>query len=120
VGDEGRLPRLLVCLGHDVEGSRTCCQAKGERITPLDVRIPGELRLTLRGAAENSVLTTLRRWPHWLRAELEYDPDDASKCVAVTLIGDRSQESTLCDSLQRSFGLTFPVEGAVAPWLPQH
>ncbi|NTW01105.1 MAG: hypothetical protein HGA19_07295 [Oscillochloris sp.] len=80
-------------------------------MTTLDLSTPGEVRLILRGAQENLILTTLRRWPHWLRAEVEYDPADKALCQAVTLIADRDQELTLRDILQRSFGMTFPREG---------
>jgi len=80
-------------------------------MTTLDVSTPGELRLTLRGAAENAILTTLRRWPYWLRVELEHDQTDAAQCVAVTLITGRNQEATLREILRRSFGLIFPPEG---------
>jgi hypothetical protein len=77
----------------------------------LDLSTPDELRLTLRGAAENTILTTLRRWPYWLRAEVEHDPADGAQCLAVTLITGRGQEVTLREILRRSFGLTFPPEG---------
>jgi hypothetical protein len=84
---------------------------KGEPMTTLDMSIPGELRLILRGEQENTILSTLRRWPHWLRAEVEHDPVDKAQCLAVTLITDRNQESTLREILRRSFGMTFPPEG---------
>jgi hypothetical protein len=80
-------------------------------MTTLDINTPGELRLTLRGAAENVILTTLRRWPHWQRAEVEHNPADAAECLAVTLITDRGQEPTLREILRRSFGMIFPPEG---------
>lgn len=84
-------------------------------MTTLDLSVPGELRLILRGTAENVILTTVRRWPHWLRAEVERDPTDPSQCVAVTLITDRVQEFTIREILQRSFGMRFPVEGGDQP-----
>lgn len=80
-------------------------------MTTLDVSTPGELRLVLHGAAENVILTTLRRWPYWLRAEVERDPTDATQYLSVTLVTGRGQEATLREILRRSFGLTFPVEG---------
>lgn len=80
-------------------------------MTTLDISVPDELRLILRGAAENAILATLRRWPHWLRAELERDPANASTYLTVTLITSRSQEATIRDILQRGFGLVFPREG---------
>ena len=80
-------------------------------MTTLDLSVPGELRLTLRGQAENIILTTVRRWPHWLRAEVEHDPADATQYTAVTLVTDRFQEPTIREILQRSFGMRFPAEG---------
>jgi phage-related baseplate assembly protein len=80
-------------------------------MSTLDLSTPGELRLTLRGAEENTILATLRRWPYWLRAEVEHDPEDKAQCLAVTLITSRTQEATLREILRRSFGLTFPPEG---------
>jgi phage-related baseplate assembly protein len=77
----------------------------------LDLNTQGELRLILRGASEDTILTTLRRWPHWLRAELEHDPVDAAQVLAVTLITDRAQEATIREILRRSFGMAFPPEG---------
>lgn len=77
----------------------------------LDLSMPGKLRLTLRGSNENTILTTLRRWPHWLDAEVDRDPVDRSQCLAVTLIADRDQETTIREVLKRSFGMTFPPEG---------
>jgi len=87
-------------------------------MTTLDLSTPGELRLILRGEAENVILTTLRRWPHWLRAEVEHDPVNAAQCLAVTLITDRNQEATLREILRRSFGMTFPSEGGDLTMLP--
>ncbi|RRR70264.1 MAG: hypothetical protein EI684_13605 [Candidatus Viridilinea halotolerans] len=80
-------------------------------MTTLDMSTPGELRLVLQGEAENVILTTVRRWPHWLRAEVERNPADQSQCVAVTLVTESGQEATLREILRRSFGLIFPPEG---------
>lgn len=92
-------------------------------MTTLDMSVADELRLVLSGAEEQAILATLRRWPYWLRAEVERDPADASQCLSVTLIAERSQEATLREILRRSFGLTFPAEGGsrtmVAPAVPQ-
>lgn len=77
----------------------------------FDLHVPGELRLILRGADENRVLETLRRWPYWLRAELEHDPVDTTRILTVTLIAGREQEAMLREILRRSFGLEFPAEG---------
>lgn len=80
-------------------------------MTTLDLSTPDELRLILRGAAENVVLDTLRHWPYWLRVEVERDPLDATQYVSLTLIAGRSQEMTIREVLRRSFGMTFPPEG---------
>ncbi len=77
----------------------------------LDMSSPGELRLVLRGAHENAILNTLRHWPHWSRVEVERDPADQKQCLSVTLIADRSQETTIREVLRRSFRMTFPPEG---------
>lgn len=71
----------------------------------------GELCLTLSGEEENRILSTLRRWPYWQRADVERDPADAERCLSVTLVTDRMYEATLREILKRSFGLTFPAEG---------
>lgn len=80
-------------------------------MTTLDVSTPDELRLVLRGTAENAILDTLRHWPNWLRVELERDPDDAARYLSVTLIAARGQEATIREILRRSFGMIFPPEG---------
>ncbi|HEU5099188.1 MAG TPA: hypothetical protein VFU22_09220 [Roseiflexaceae bacterium] len=80
----------------------------------------GEWQLTLYGAAENRILTTLRRWPHWQRVAIERDPLDPRQCLALTLITDQEHESTLREILQRSFAMTFPAVGgsmAIGPEL---
>lgn len=90
-------------------------------MTSLSTSATGEVSLTLRGATENRVLTTLRRWPHWSRHEIERDPTNADRYLAVTLITDQIYESTLREILRRSFGMTFPVDGGssdIEPELP--
>lgn len=71
----------------------------------------GELCLTLRGANENRILTTVRRWTYWRRVDVERDPADSRRCLAVTLIADAAHEPTVREILKRSFGLTFPADG---------
>ncbi len=80
-------------------------------MTTLSTSETGELCLTLRGEAENRILTTLRHWPHWQRVDIERDPADADRCLAVTLIADAAFESTVREILKRSFNLTFPESG---------
>src|SRR6266508_3975444 len=67
----------------------------------LFVSAAGELCLTLRGADENRILTTLRRLPYWQRADIERDPDDPERCLAVTLIADQSHESLVREILPK-------------------
>ncbi|MEN9933845.1 MAG: hypothetical protein RLZZ387_424 [Chloroflexota bacterium] len=77
----------------------------------LRLNTTGELSLTLAGAAENHVLMTLRRWPHWLRANVERSPDDQAQCLSVTLVADPVYEPTLRGILKHGFGMTFPSDG---------
>jgi hypothetical protein len=79
----------------------------------------GELCVTLRGSAEDRVLTTLRRWPHWLRADVERDQEDQTRCTAVTLITTQHHEGTIREILKRGFGLAFPVEGGSQDIAPE-
>jgi hypothetical protein len=78
----------------------------------------GELTLTLRGAAEDQILKAVRRWPHWLRAEIKRDLLDPSRCLAVTLVTERSNEDTVRFILERSFGLRFPNDGGTSIFKP--
>jgi hypothetical protein len=88
-------------------------------MTTLSISESGELCLTLSGAAENRVLATLRRWPHWQRVALERDPVDAKSYRTVTLIADRSHEATVREILKRSFGMTFPESGGSCDLPPE-
>lgn len=71
----------------------------------------GEVCLTLRGVDEDRVLTTLRGWPQWLRADIERDVLHPGRYTAVTLITSSIHEGTLREILKRSFGMVFPKEG---------
>jgi hypothetical protein len=88
-------------------------------MTTLAISESGEVCLTLRGAAENRVLATLRRWPHWQRVTLERDPIDTAQCLAVTLVAEQAHESTIREILKRSFDLTFPESGGSCELLPE-
>lgn len=88
-------------------------------MTTLDVQVPGELRLTLQGADENVILATLRRWPYWLRSEVQRDPANAEQCLTVTLVTGRNHEPILREILRRSFGLIFPPEGGELVYIPE-
>ncbi|MBK9712204.1 MAG: hypothetical protein IPO81_12925 [Kouleothrix sp.] len=80
-------------------------------MTTLSTSALGEVSLTLRGEAENPILLSLRRWPHWLRVDVERDPDNPERCLSVTLVADQAYESTVRDILKRGFGITFPAAG---------
>ncbi len=88
-------------------------------MTTLAINDLGEMTLTLRGAAENRILATLRRWPHWQRVAVERDPVDTEQYVAITLIADQAHEATVREILKRSFGLTFPETGGSCELLPE-
>ena len=87
-------------------------------MTTLSISESGEICLTLRGAAENRILATLRRWPYWRRVALERDPIHTQQYLAVTLIADQAHESTVREILKRSFGLTFPASGGTCELPP--
>lgn len=87
-------------------------------MTTLSKPAVGEVALTLRGGAENRILETLRRWPHWLRVDVERDPDNPALCLAVTLVADQLYEPVVRDILKRSFSMTFPEDGGDAELLP--
>lgn len=80
-------------------------------MTTLDMSVPDQLRLTLRGDAENRILTTVRHLPYWREVAIERDPDDMQRTLSVTLIADRTHEPTVREILKRSFRLTFPPDG---------
>ena len=79
----------------------------------LSLAESGELHLTLRGTDENRILATVRRWPYWQRVDIERDPADAERCLAITLIADRAYEPIVREILRRSFGMTFLKEGGI-------
>jgi hypothetical protein len=71
----------------------------------------GDICVTLRGAAENRLLVTLRGWTHWLRYEFERDPQNPALCLSVTLITSPLHEVAVRELFKRGFGMTFPPEG---------
>jgi hypothetical protein len=79
---------------------------------------PDGISLTLRGAPEEIILATVRRWPHWSEVVVERDPVDSARCVAVTLITQRLYEPTLRSILERGFGLKFGAEGGESEMPP--
>ena len=88
-------------------------------MTTLFISDAGELCLTLRGAAENRILTVLRRWPNWRRVDIERDPTNAAYTLSVTLVTDQTYESTVREILRRSFGMTFPAGGGSTELAPE-
>jgi len=88
-------------------------------MTTLSISDSGEVCLTLRGTAEDRILTVVRGWPHWSRVAIERDPVNTSRCLAVTLIADKTHESTVRDILKRSFDLTFPEAGGSRDLAPE-
>jgi hypothetical protein len=88
-------------------------------MTTLSISETGELHLTLRGAAENRILATVRRWPYWRRVDIERDPMNAERTLSVTLCTDQIYESTVREILKRSFGLTFPPAGGSSEMAPE-
>jgi hypothetical protein len=88
-------------------------------MTTLSISESGELHLILSGAAENRVLATVRRWPHWQRVALERDPVDTERFLTVTLVADRAHEATVREILKRSFGMTFPEAGGSCDMPPE-
>ncbi len=87
-------------------------------MTTLYTSEAGELCLTLRGSAENRILTTLRHWPHWRRVDVERDPADGHY-LSVTLVTDQEREPLVREILQRSFGMTFPAAGGSSELAPE-
>jgi hypothetical protein len=88
-------------------------------MTTLSISDSGEVCLTLRGVAEDRILTTVRRWPHWQRITIERDPVNSARCLAVTLITDQTYESTVREILKRSFNMTFPEAGGSRDLAPE-
>jgi hypothetical protein len=88
-------------------------------MTTLSREATGEVRLILRGAAENRILETLRHWPYWSHVDVERDPDDAARCLSVTLVADQIHEPIVREILKRSFGMSFPDLGGDAELGPE-
>lgn len=80
-------------------------------MTTLSRAAAGEVRLILRGEDENRILATVRRWPYWRRVDIERDPDNSARCLAITLVADQIYEPIVRDILKRSFGMVFPDDG---------
>jgi hypothetical protein len=76
----------------------------------LSYPTPTEVQLRL-GAQEDSILTVVRHWAWWTRAEVEGQLPGEATVSAVVFTAERPAESTIRDILQRSFRLVFPADG---------
>jgi hypothetical protein len=73
---------------------------------------PSQAEVQLRlGQHENEILTVVRHWAWWTRAEVEGRVADDPEVTAVILTAERAMEVTIREILHRSFQLVFPVEG---------
>lgn len=69
-----------------------------------------EVQLHL-GQHEDNILSVVRRWRWWTRADVERKLPDAAQVTAVILTAERMMDGTLRDILYGSFNLVFPVDG---------
>lgn len=67
-----------------------------------------QLRLS---AQENAILTVVRRWGWWTRAEVEGHVPGEGQVTAVILTAGRGSDPTIRRILRLSFHLVFPAEG---------
>jgi hypothetical protein len=71
---------------------------------------PTEVQLRL-GPQEDAILTVVRHWAWWTRADVEGRLPGDAQVTAVILTAERGADQTIRKILQRSFQLVFPVEG---------
>lgn len=76
-----------------------------------------EVQLRL-GPSEDNILTVVRRWRWWTRADVEGKLPGAVQVNAVILTAERSMDGTLRDILYESFHLVFPQDGGEGAVLP--
>ena len=76
----------------------------------LSYPVPAEVQLRL-GPREDAILTVVRRWAWWTRAEVEGRLPGDPQVSAVILTAERGVDGTIREILQRSFQIVFPVEG---------
>ncbi len=69
-----------------------------------------EVQLRL-GSQEDAILTVVRHWGWWTRAEVEGRLPGESQVTAVILTAERGADQTIRKILYRSFQLVFPAEG---------
>ncbi len=71
---------------------------------------PTEVQLRL-GPQEDAILTVVRHWAWWTRADVDVRLPGAAQVTAVILTAERGADPTIRKILHRSFQLVFPVEG---------
>ncbi len=71
---------------------------------------PSEVELRL-GAHEDAILSVVRRWRSWTRAEVEGRIAGDAEVSAVVLTAERGTEATIREILYRSFQIVFPTDG---------
>lgn len=69
-----------------------------------------EVQLRL-GPHDDAILTVVRRWGWWTRAEVEGQLPGEQQVTAVVLTAERGVERTIREILHLSFQLIFPNEG---------
>src|SRR3954453_21019159 len=69
-----------------------------------------EVQLRL-GAHEDAILTVVRHWAWWTRADVEGRLPGDGHVSAVILTAERSTDTLIREILHRSFQLVFPLEG---------
>lgn len=69
-----------------------------------------EVQLRL-DSQEDAILTVVRGWAWWKRAEVEGQLPGDIGVSAVILTAERTADATIREILHRSFQLVFPVEG---------
>ena len=69
-----------------------------------------EVQLRL-GPQEDAILTVVRRWGWWKRAEVEGQMPGEPQVTAVILVAERAMDQTIRKILHRSFHIVFPADG---------
>jgi hypothetical protein len=81
-------------------------------ISMAQLSYPSSTEVQLRlGAQENAILTVVRGWSWWTRADVEGRVPGEPQVTAVILTAARSEDRLIRDILHRSFQLIFPAEG---------
>jgi hypothetical protein len=69
-----------------------------------------EVQLRL-GPQEDAILTLVRRWGWWKRAEVEGRVPGETQVTGVVLVAERAMDQTIRKILHRSFHIVFPPDG---------